>query len=118
MGMTMVRIEVMVRMAVTGAVGMDVFMLVKNDLQLAAKHVGNPAQRSQAGHMGRTFEARDHRFRHAETLRQLQLGFARVGAEVQQLAGALRGNSLIVVRPVGRACLGHLGHLAKMLSTT
>ncbi len=97
MRMLMVRVEMAVRVRMAGAVGVAVLVLVKDDFEPPAKGVGDAAQRFQARHMIAALEPRDHRLGHRQPLRQCSLRLAGAGAQLQQLARALRGNRRAVV---------------------
>ena len=72
-----------VRVRMAGAVGMGVFVLVKDDFEAPAKGLGDAAQGLEVRHVIAAFEARDHRLGHAEPLRQLALRLAISGAQLQ-----------------------------------
>jgi hypothetical protein len=80
-----------VRMDMPGAVGMHVLVLVEDDLEVPPEGVGDAAERFQAGDMIAVLQARNHRLSHLKPPCELLLRLAGVGAQLQQLAGTLRG---------------------------
>jgi hypothetical protein len=93
----MVWIEMAVRMRVAGAVRMLVFVFVEDNFQAPAERTGNAAQSSQAWDVIAALEARDHRFRHRKSFRELLLRLTSVGAQLEQAPGALRSDRNAVV---------------------
>jgi hypothetical protein len=81
--MSVVRIEVMVRVAVTRPVGMGVFMLVEDNLKFATEDVGYAAEGSKIGDVHAAFETRNHRFRHAQALGELHLRLTGMGSKFE-----------------------------------
>jgi len=73
----------------SGAVGMQVFVLVEDDLEMSSEGVGNTAESFQAGNVIAALQARDHRLRHTQAQRQLFLRFAGMSAELDEPPGAL-----------------------------
>jgi hypothetical protein len=108
--MLVIGIEMAVRVRMAGAVGMGVLMLVKDDFEPPAKHIGDPAQGLQARHVIAALEARDHRLGHGEPLRQRSLRFAGAAAQLQELARALRGDGCAIVGGLS----GQNGHRATL----
>src|SRR6516164_1623659 len=98
----MVWVEMAVRMRVAGAIRMLMFVLVEHDLQAMAEGIGDAAQGPEARNMITAFEARDHRFRHREPLRELSLRLARASAQLEQAPGALRRDRDAVIGQVLR----------------
>ena len=107
-----VGVVVPVRMGMSRAVRVQVLVLVEDDVQMAPEGIGDAAQGLEAGHMLAALEPRDHRFRHAETFRQLFLRLARAGAQVEQAMSTARGDfgAVIAGKPTGPA-LGRYFHL-------
>jgi hypothetical protein len=92
-------IVVAVRVRMTRAIGMDVLVLVKDDLEPAAESVGDPAQGLEAGHMLATLEPRDHRLGHAQALAELFLRFAGFAAQFEKVGGATGRDGIAAVGP-------------------
>ena len=92
-------VMVAVGMHMPGAVGMPVFVLVEDDLEVPAEGVGDAAERFQAGDMIAALQTRDHRLGHPQPRRQLLLRLAGMGTQLQQLPRALRGKRCAVVGP-------------------
>jgi hypothetical protein len=93
-----VGVAMIVRVRVPRAVGMGVLVLMKDDFEPPAKDAGNAAQRLHARQVIAAFQSRDHRFGHAQPFRKLALGLTALGAQFEQLSGALRCN---------RGAIGH-----------
>ena len=83
----------------TRAVGMDVFVLVEDDLEVPSEGVGDAAQCFQAGDVIAALQTRDHRLGHPQPRGQLFLRLSGVGTQLQQLPRALGGKRGAVVRP-------------------
>jgi hypothetical protein len=94
----MVWIEMAVRMRVAGAVRMRVFVFVEDNFQAPAERTGNAAQSSQAWDVIAALEARDHRFRHRKSFRELSLRLARLSPQLEQASRALRSDRDAVIR--------------------
>jgi hypothetical protein len=97
MMMLMIGIVVGMRMGMASSVGMDVFVLVEDDLQPAPEGIGNAAQRGEARKMVAPLEARDHRLGHRKPVRELLLCLAGVGAKLEYAVGASRRNGGAIV---------------------
>src|SRR2546428_7315203 len=93
----MIGIGMAVRMGMAGAVLVLMLVLVEHDFELAAEGFGDAAQGLQARHVIAAFEARDHRFGHAEPRRQLFLRLPGLAAQLEQPARALPGDRRTVV---------------------
>lgn len=65
-----------VRMGMPRPIGMHVLVFVENDIEAPPESVSNAAERLQARNMIAPFQARDHRFRHAQARCQLLLRLA------------------------------------------
>jgi hypothetical protein len=78
----MVAVVMAMGVRMTGAVGMLMFVLVEHDLQPSAERVGDSAERGEAWDVFTMLQARDHRFCHPESQRQLLLRFAGISAEL------------------------------------
>jgi hypothetical protein len=87
-----------VRMRMPRPIGMDVFVLVEDDLEMPVEGVSDPAERSQARHMVATFQSRDHGFGHAQPRGELLLRLARAAAQLEELPRAPRCKCRTVVR--------------------
>ena len=74
-----------VRMHVSCAVSMYVFVLVEDDFEMPIKSVGDTTKRLQAGNMIAAFQTRNHGLGHSELSRQLLLRLAGMSAQLQQL---------------------------------
>lgn len=95
---TMIGICVSMRMGVSGAVAVAMFVLVEDDLQAASKCVRDPAQRRQTWHMIAPLKTGDHRLGHLYTFGELLLRLAGMFAEFEKPAGALRGDGCAIVK--------------------
>ncbi len=73
-----------------GAISMDVLMLVKDDCEAPSEGVRDSAECLQTRNVVAALQAADHRFRHPQAPGELFLGLARLGAQLQELARALR----------------------------
>jgi hypothetical protein len=80
-----------VAMHMSGAVGVHVFVLVKDELETVSEGVGNTAERFQAWDVIATLQARDHRLGHPQPRCQLFLRLAAMGTQLQKLPCALPG---------------------------
>ena len=80
--MAMIGIKMMVRVTVARAVGVGMFVFVKDDFEMAVEYVRYAAERPQVGHVRTAFQARDHRLGHSKALRELQLRLARFAAHL------------------------------------
>jgi hypothetical protein len=80
-----------VRMRVAGAVSVHVLVLVKDDADAPSKGIRDATQRPQARNVVAPLQARDHRLCHPQAGGQLLLCLARVGAQLQELPRAVRG---------------------------
>lgn len=96
----------MVRMAMPGAVRVDV--LVKDDFEFAAESVGDTAQCSQAWNMFSAFQSRDHGLGHAQSFGKFQLGFSLIGAKTKKRFATLCGKGLRIVAAAGSRGRGHI----------
>jgi len=84
----MIGITMAVMVRVAGSVRVLVFVLVEDDLQAAPEGIGDAAQGGEARDMVAPLQAGDHRLRHADPRRELFLRFPRMGAQLEQAAGA------------------------------
>jgi hypothetical protein len=91
------RVVMSMGMHVPCAVSMYVFVLVKDDLEVPIKRIGDPTERLQAGNMIAAFQTRNHRFGHSELSRQLLLRLASMSTQLQQLPCAPCGQHSAVV---------------------
>jgi hypothetical protein len=80
-----------VRVRMSCAIGMNVWVLVENDLEAPPKGVGDAAEGLQARNMIAPLQPGDHGLRHPQTRRQLLLRLAGMGAQLQKLPRAVCG---------------------------
>ena len=108
-------------MHMLGAVGVHVFVLVKDDFDLPPEGVRYAAQRFQTGEMVAAFQSGNHGFSHSEARCQLFLCFGVIDTQIQQLSRALgrkffavERSTLMYIRLTGRT--HGLATLANMLT--
>lgn len=86
-----------VGMRMARPVRMYVLVLMENDGEPSSKGIGNATERPQTRDVIAPLQARNHRFSHPQARRELPLGLAGVGAKLEELLRAARGELLALV---------------------
>jgi hypothetical protein len=123
--MTVIRVEVVVRVRVTGSISVFVFMRVKDDLKLTPEGIREPAKSPQIWNMRSALEPGNHGFSHTKTFRKLGLRLVRIQSQVQKRVRARGGDRFGIVRswPSGasgrheRSLASSLSRLSKLANT-